>query len=110
MKNGRGKPSNLQRTYDLIPPHRKRAVLRKCFDRIDKLVSNPAATAAEVLQSLKALDMVLGLAQGHTPTDKLAEAIMRPDELPDSEFWEQFHKVMEQRRAYAERLENGSKH
>lgn len=106
MKNGRGKPSNLQRTYDLIPPHRKRAVLRKCFDRIDKLVSNPSATATEVLQSLKALDMVLGLAQGHTPTDKLAEAIMRPDDLPDDRFWEEFHKVMEERRKAAERLQH----
>ncbi len=104
MKNGIGKPSNLQRTYELIPTHRKRAVLRKCFDRIDKLVSNPQATAGEVLQSLKALDMVLGLAQGHTPTDKLAEAIMRPDDLPDSEFWGKFEEIMQQRRKYAEKI------
>lgn len=104
MKNGIGKPSNLQRTYDLIPPHRKRAVLRKCFARIDEIVSRQTATAQEVLQALKALDLVLGLAQPTTPTDKLAEAILRPDELPDDQFWEQFHKVMEERRRLAEKV------
>lgn len=98
MINGRGKPSNLQRTYDLIPPHRKRAVLRKCFARIDEIVSRQTATAQEVLQALKALDLVLGLAQPNTPTDKLAEAILKPDELPDEKFWPALEEMVEQRK------------
>ena len=107
MKNGIGKPSNIQRTFELIPPHRKRAVLRKCFDRIDKLVSNPQATAGEVLQSLKALDMVLGLAQGHTPTDKLAEALMRPDDMTNEEFFKSpvWEAIIAERRKYADKLQ-----
>lgn len=101
MKNGIGKPSNLQRTYELIAPHRKRAVLRKCFQRIDEIVSRQTATAQEVLQALKALDLVLGLAQPNTPTDKLAEALLRPDEMDDKTFWDNFEKVMEERRKLA---------
>jgi predicted transcriptional regulator len=104
VKDGRGKPSNLQRTYELIAPHRKRAVLRKCFDRIDRIVSREDATAGEVLQALKALDMVLGLAAPTTPTDKLAEAIMRPDDLSEEEFWPKLEEMIEQRRKYAKTL------
>ena len=103
MKNGIGKPSNLQKMYEVIAPYRKRAVLRKCFDRIDGIVSKKDATASEVLAALKALDLVLGLAQGHTPTDKLAEAIMRPDDLSEEEFWPTMEKLVEQRKRLAEK-------
>lgn len=98
MKDGRGKPSNLQRVYELIPAHRKRATLRKCFERIDAIVSRQEATASEVLQALKALDLVLGLAAPNTPTDKLAEAILRPDDMDDAQFWPALEKMVEERK------------
>lgn len=103
MKDGRGKPSNLQRTYALIPDHRKRAVLRKCFARIDAIVSRSEATAQEVLQALKALDLVLGLAAPTTPMDKLAEAILRPDDMSEDELYSQMERMIEQRRRLAEK-------
>lgn len=98
MRNGIGKPSNLQRTYELIPPHRRRAVLRKAFQRIDDIVGRKEATATEVLAALKALDMVLTLAAPNTPVDKLAEALLKPDEMPDEKFWPALEEMVEQRK------------
>ena len=98
MKNGIGKPSNLQRTYELIPPHRRRATLRKAFQRIDDILSKKEACANEVLAALKALDMVLTLAAPNTPTDKLAEALLKPDDLSEQDFWPALEKMVEERK------------
>lgn len=97
---------NLKRTYNLIEPQRKRAVLRKCFDRINDIVSKKECTAAEVLKALQALDLVLGLAQPQNGVEKLAEALTRPDDLNDDRFWPEFEKIMEERRKYAEKIQN----
>ena len=99
--------SKAQRTYDLIPQHRKRAFLRKCFDRIDKLVAAPDAPAGEILKALKALDLVLGLAQPHTSVEKLAEALTRPDEMTNEEFFKSpvWEAILDERRKYAKNLQ-----
>jgi hypothetical protein len=77
---------------ELIPAHRRRAFLRKAFDRLVEIVSRPAITAGEVLHALQAYEKCIALST--TVSDKLARGIIDPDSLPETEFWRELHNVV----------------
>jgi hypothetical protein len=79
-----GRPANP--LYELIPPHRRRAFLRKAFDRLVEIISRPAITAGEVLHALQAYERVVSMGT-NTATEQLAKQILEPDTLPDDAFW-----------------------
>lgn len=90
MPASRAHPNPL---YELIPPHRRRAFLRKAFDRLVEIISRPAITAGEVLHALQAYEKCMALST-NTASEQLAKAILEPDTLPDAEFWSQMREVV----------------
>lgn len=79
--------------YELIPPHRRRAFMRKAFDRLVEIIGRPAITAGEVLHALQAYERVCALSV-NTASEQLAKAILAPDEQPDEIFWSNFREVV----------------
>lgn len=88
MSLPRGRPS-----MDLIPRHRRRAFLRKAFDRLVEIISRPAITAGEVLHALQAYERCMALST-NTASEQLAAAILEPDSLPEADFWRELHNVV----------------
>jgi hypothetical protein len=80
-------------TMELIPPHRRRAFLRKAFDRLVEIIQRPAITAGEVLQALNAYERCVSMST-NTASEQLAKAILEPDALPEAEFWKELHNVV----------------
>lgn len=83
------KPRNL----DLIPPHRRRAFMRKAFDRLVEIISRPAITAGEVLHALKAYESLMQLST-NTASEQLAKQILEPDAMADDQFWSELRNVV----------------
>lgn len=87
--NGRpGRP-----VTQIVPPHRKRAFLRKAFDRLVEIISRPAITAGEVLHALQAYERCMALSV-NTASEELAQRILNPDELPEADFWHELRNVV----------------
>jgi hypothetical protein len=78
---------------DLIPRHRRRAFLRKAFERLVEIISRPQITAGEVLHALQAYERCMALST-NTASEQLAAAILEPDELPDDAFWLELRNVV----------------
>ena len=88
-----GRPIRPNPLYELIPPHRRRAFMRKAFDRLVEIISRPAITAGEVLHALQAYERVCALST-NTASEQLAKQILEPDSQADAEFWSNFREVV----------------